>query len=686
MNDPAPASPLRHAERTTPRPQDRPDQALEASRAQKAFLAHMRHELRTPLNAMLGYSEMLLEDAADRGQDAWLVDLQKIQTASHHLLALVNDILDPAKIEASPAALDLETVSAHLHHELRTPINAIAGASKLLLEDAEAREQVDCIPDLQKIHAAAERFLAFLNDIVAFSRLHTSALDCDQQAAETASMIQEVVSTIWPCGDGGDAAQATPGSLLIVDDNEINRDVLSRHLARQGHAVTVAANGRQALELLSTRTFDLVLLDIMMPEVNGYQVLQHLKADTAWRDIPVIMISALDEVDSAVRCIAMGAEDYLPKPFNAILLKARIGACLEKKRRRDQELEYLRHVTQVTAAAAAVEAGTFAPESIAAVAARHDELGQLARVFQRMGQEVWAREHHLRQLHQAASRFVPEEYLGFLQKESIVNINLGDHVSNEMTVMFSDLRGFTAISETMTPQENFDFVNAYLRRVSPVVREHHGFIVKYLGDGMMAIFPRCADDAVQAGLEKLNQVTLYNDYRRTKGRRPIQVGIGVNTGHMMVGIVGERHRMQGDAFSDDVNLTSRLEGLTKYYHVSCIISAATYAHLADPSRYNIRFLDKVQVQGKQHALDLYEVYDADLPPLRTLKQETQADFEEALRLYYAQEFAEAQTKLFGVLQRNPKDRVAWQHLVQATQLAEKGAAEGWTGVTTMTEK
>jgi adenylate cyclase len=299
---------------------------------------------------------------------------------------------------------------------------------------------------------------------------------------------------------------------------------------------------------------------------------------------------------------------------------------------------------------------------------------------------TWHNITHLRQMNESASRFVPQEYLGFLHKESIININLGDYVSDEMTVMFSDLRSFTSISETMTPQENFDFVNAYLGRVSPVVREYHGFIVKYLGDGIMAIFPRCADDAVQAGIEKLNQVAVYNDYRRTKGRLPIQVGIGVNTGHMMVGMVGDRHRMQGDAFSDDVNLTSRLEGLTKYYHVSLIITAATYAQLADPSRYNIRFLDKVQVMGRQNALDLYEVYDADPPSMRALKQATQVDFEEALKLYYAQEFAEAQTKLFGVLQRNPKDKVAWQHLVQATQLAEQGVTEGWTGVTVMTKK
>ncbi|MGH6635940.1 MAG: adenylate/guanylate cyclase domain-containing protein, partial [Gammaproteobacteria bacterium] len=215
---------------------------------------------------------------------------------------------------------------------------------------------------------------------------------------------------------------------------------------------------------------------------------------------------------------------------------------------------------------------------------------------------------HLKELNLAASRFVPKEYLAFLEKQSLVDIHLGDHVTDEMTVMFSDLRFFTTLSEDMSPQENFDFVNAYLGRVSPVIRQHRGFIVKYLGDGIMAIFPGCVDDAVQAGIEKLNRVNEYNAYRKTKRRFPIQIGIGVNTGHMMVGMVGERHRMQGDAFSDHVNLTSRLEGLTKHYSISFIITAATKERLADPGRYDIRFLDKVQVKGKYKPLDLYEVY------------------------------------------------------------------------------
>jgi adenylate cyclase len=155
---------------------------------------------------------------------------------------------------------------------------------------------------------------------------------------------------------------------------------------------------------------------------------------------------------------------------------------------------------------------------------------------------------------------------------------------------------------------------------------------------------------------------------------------------MMVGMVGETTRMQGDAFSDSVNLAARVEGLTKFYGVSFIITAATYRQLADPNRYHIRFLDKVQVKGKTEALHLYEVCDGDSAEQRDLKQTTQTDFSEALELYYAHDFAGAQAKLFGVLQRNPQDKVAWHHLVQATHALENGTTDKWSGVTIMTEK
>ena len=187
------------------------------------------------------------------------------------------------------------------------------------------------------------------------------------------------------------------GHILVVDDDRLNRLRLVHGLQQEGHTPAMAENGRQALEMIRSQPFDLVLLDILMPEMDGYQVLEEMKHDARLRDIPVIVISGLDEMDSIVKGIKLGAEDFLPKPFDPLLLKARISACLEKKWLRDQELEYFQHVTYLTGAAAAVEAGTFEPGSLGEVAARTDALGHLARVFQSMAREVYAREQRLKQ-------------------------------------------------------------------------------------------------------------------------------------------------------------------------------------------------------------------------------------------------------------------------------------------------
>src|SRR5213080_2460557 len=191
-------------------------------------------------------------------------------------------------------------------------------------------------------------------------------------------------------------SSSTPASsLLVVDDNSMNRIMLSRYITKLGYQATLAENGRQALDKLQGEPFDLVLLDVQMPEMDGYQVLEQLKADPRLRDLPVIMISAVDELESVVTCIELGAQDYLSKPFNPVLLRARLTACLERKRLRDQEVDYLRQVGQVTAAAAAIKNNTFQTESLDEVASRPDELGQLALVFQEMARQVYAREQQL---------------------------------------------------------------------------------------------------------------------------------------------------------------------------------------------------------------------------------------------------------------------------------------------------
>src|SRR6266699_2828737 len=189
---------------------------------------------------------------------------------------------------------------------------------------------------------------------------------------------------------------STPAnSLLVVDDNSMNRIMLSRYITKLGYRPSLAENGRQALDKLQGESFDLVLLDVEMPEMDGYEVLERLKVHPRLRDIPVIMISAVEELDSVVRCIELGAQDYLPKPFNPVLLRARLTACLERKWLRDQEVDYLQQVGLVTAAAVAIKANTFQPGSLDEVARRPDELGQLALVFQEMAHQVYAREQQL---------------------------------------------------------------------------------------------------------------------------------------------------------------------------------------------------------------------------------------------------------------------------------------------------
>lgn len=317
---------------------------------------------------------------------------------------------------------------------------------------------------------------------------------------------------------------------------------------------------------------------------------------------------------------------------------------------------------------------------------RKDEVGALAKAFQFMIWQLKIAFTDIEAQKKAAERFVPQQFLSFLNKGSIVDIKLGNHICKEMAVLFSDIRSFTELSENMTPQENFDFVNAYLQRVSPKIREYQGFIVKYLGDGMMAIFPNGADDAIQAGIAKLKIVYSENLQRQKIGYQPIQLGIGIHFGNMMVGIVGETARMQGDAFSDNVNLTARLESLTKLYGVSLVISENALANLKHPENYQIRFLDKVIVKGRQKPVSIFEILDGEPDFTRYLKLLTLADFQQGIELYQNQDFIAAQGYFQRVLAVNPADKTALLYLERLAQIISQGTPKNWTGIWKLTEK
>ncbi|MEM7018537.1 MAG: adenylate/guanylate cyclase domain-containing protein, partial [Pseudomonadota bacterium] len=253
---------------------------------------------------------------------------------------------------------------------------------------------------------------------------------------------------------------------------------------------------------------------------------------------------------------------------------------------------------------------------------RRDELGSLAQAFKKMVEQLRAtfftleqKNTDLQQAHQQLhntnqgyARFVPHEFLQFLNKDSVVDVELGDHVQKEMTILFSDIRGFTSLSETMTPDENFRFINSYLSRMEPVIAGHSGFIDKYIGDAIMALFPTSADEAVRGSIDMLHSLSDYNEGRERAGYPLIKIGIGLNTGPLMLGTVGGKNRMDGTVISDAVNLASRVEGLTKTYGTALLITEWTYQRLYDVSQYQTRVIDRVRVKGKTEPVTVYEIF------------------------------------------------------------------------------
>ncbi|NER05444.1 MAG: adenylate/guanylate cyclase domain-containing protein, partial [Okeania sp. SIO3C4] len=270
--------------------------------------------------------------------------------------------------------------------------------------------------------------------------------------------------------------------------------------------------------------------------------------------------------------------------------------------------------------------------------------------------------NELFELNKAYERFVPNQFLQLLDKESIVDVELGDQVQLEMSVLFSDVRNFTTMSEAMTPDENFRFINSFLSRMEPAILEHQGFIDKYIGDAIMALFSGNADNAVKAGISMLKRLTKYNQDRANSGDPPIGIGIGINTGVLMLGTVGGKNRMDGTVISDAVNLAARVESLTKNYGASLLITEQTFSRLTQPSNYSIRSIDTVKVKGKSQQVTVYEVFDTDPPAVKEGKLKTLPKFTQALSLYKSGRSLEAGRLFAECLKMNPSDRVAQMYL------------------------
>jgi len=310
-------------------------------------------------------------------------------------------------------------------------------------------------------------------------------------------------------------------ALLVVDDNEDNRYTLTRRLKREGYEnLTTANDGKQALELLKSKKFDLMLLDIMMPEMNGYEVLEHLKADPELRHLPVIMISALGEVESVVRCIELGAEDYLPKPFDATLLRARVGASLEKKKLRDEVREWGRKLE----------------ERVQEQVAQLDRLGRLKGFFSP-------------QLAESIISGGGEELLKTHRREVVV--------------VFLDLRGFTAFTDSVEPEEVMAVLGEYHRVMGRLIMAHEGTLERFAGDGLMIFFndpiklDNPAANAVKMSLAMQEQFVPLRAAWKKRGFE-LDLGIGIAQGYATLGAIGFEGRWDYACIGSVTNLAARL--------------------------------------------------------------------------------------------------------------------------------
>lgn len=530
-------------DRTTTTTDTRGD-SVDTSRARKAVLRQIRHELRTPINAILGYGEMLQEDIQERVElESFASDLGSIQIAGKQLLKLISDLLDDDAVASGQQGQGLEAFGAHVRHELRTPINTILGYCEMLIEDAEDMGEAELLPDLQRIHTATERLLSLIDDIVKFSGAGLHEEDLDLEHRRASALVRDAVATI-PALVKDAARSLKQGALLLVDDSEMNRDLISRQLERDGYQVYRAENGRVAMDMIRAQAFDLILLDIMMPEMNGFEVLQAIKTDENLRYIPVLMISALDELDSVVRCIEIGAEDYLQKPINPILLRARVNSSLEKKRLRDREQAYLKQLS----------------------------------IEQEKSEKLLL-------------NILPKPISDRLKKGET---QIADSFK-EVTVMFSDLVNFTKISADIPPAELVRRISKIFSRFDQLAERYDLEKIKTIGDAYMIVggVPTPRGDHAEAIADMaLDMLEAIRQFRQDEDQ-PFDIRIGIHTGSVVAGIIGMK-KFAYDLWGDTVNTASRMEshGLPG----SIQISDVTYGYLKD--KYLLEDRGKVWVKGK----------------------------------------------------------------------------------------
>ena len=466
--------------------------------------------------------------------------------------------------------------------------------------------------------------------------------------------------------------KATVWKVMIVDDeNEIHEvtQLALEGFSFQGKPINFisAYSGEEAKSLLNTHPdIALIFLDVVMEENDtGLQVAKYIREIQKNQLVRIILRT--------------GQPGHAPE--QSVIVNYDINDYKLKVELTQQRL----FVTMV--------AGLRAYYDLMRIELNKIALNQLNEQLQAEIVERQQKEEELRQLNtrliklnNAYERFVPRQFLSLLDKQSVIDIQLGDQIEREMTVLFADIRKFTDLSEKMTPQDNFNFLNSYLSKMVPIINQYHGFIDKYIGDAIMALFPTGADDAVQCSITMLKTLFDYNQNRPEANYWPLEIGIGLNTGALMLGTVGDQNRMDGTVISDAVNLASRIESMTKTYGASLLISENAYSCLNDVSQYAIRTIDTVMVKGKSAPVTIYEVFNGEAPGIIDLKIKTLADFEHGLTCYHQRAFNEAKHYFEKILQINAKDKAAQVYLKRCDSFQQHEPPENWKGIEALKEK
>ncbi len=509
----------------------------------RARLSVVWHDLVNPVRAIIDYQQIIVEEAERFGLADCKPDLDRVLAAAWSLNELVESLRAPATV-AEPED-GLAGFQATLRHDLRTPLNAIIGYSEMVLESLEADARTEMLKaDIVRLLAEARQLLDRIDAIVDFERAGTGGKLGEDTDDSAQAAVTELLQKLRPVRDPN--VRRESGRILAVDDNKSNRDLLKRRLTHEGHFVVVVESGNRALSILEDQSFDLILLDLLMPGMTGIEVLERLKADERWHAIPVIMISGLQEADAAIRCIEAGAEDYLTKPFNLVLLRARINACLERKHWQAREREYLARLQEEKE--------------------RSDALIR-----------------------------------NILPAPIVLRLNEGETIIADRfesaSILFADIVGFTPAAAVMPPAHLVDRLDQVFSEFDVLALSLGVEKIKTIGDAYMAAagLPQPRHDHAEAIVEFALGILAALERVNTANDQEFKIRIGIHSGPVVAGIIG-RNKFIYDVWGDTVNIASRLEsqGLPNQIQVSQVVQEAL-AH-----RYHFERRGTIALKGRGH--------------------------------------------------------------------------------------